>query len=312
MDNFDYKKYIKEGKLLNEFEDMRPKDIEFEKAKEEERLANHPEEETIRKIQAMFADEKSLEEDEEGKDLNKKELKDLLNKAEDMFYNTNWKRVELAKLFSNLNKQDREKLAIDSQVPILKDILRNESVEKPLEEDDNKIKDLESQLDFHTQMDNMGRASIIKDKIEKLRKLSNSGEIDGDEFLDKFNPLSKELKSLDESKISSYEKQLKIAYDALEKAEKDGDIRGGELALAAIDSINGEIDSYFRSKLSEQLETNVVNTAKLALKSMPMSDVYIKSLESDVEKNGEGGYVDFRKDDWVEDYSEFIVDKLDS
>ena len=48
MDNFDYKKYIKEGKLLNEFEDMRPKDIEFEKAKEEERLANHPEEEKLK------------------------------------------------------------------------------------------------------------------------------------------------------------------------------------------------------------------------------------------------------------------------
>ena len=240
MDNFDYKKYIKEGKLLNEFEDMRPKDIEFEKAKEEERLANHPEEETIRKIQAMFAKEKSLK------------------------------------------------------------------------EDDDKIKDLESQLDFHTQMDNMGRASIIKDKIEKLRKLSNSGEIDGDEFLDKFNPLSKELKSLDESKISSYEKQLKIAYDALEKAEKDGDVRKGELALAAIDLINDEIDSYFGSKLQEQSETSVVDSAKSALKTMPMSDVYIKSLESDVEKNGEGGYVDFRKDDWVEDYSEFIVDKLDS
>ena len=240
MDNFDYKKYIKEGKLLNELEDMRPKDIEFEKAKEEERLANHPEEETIRKIQAMFDDEKSLK------------------------------------------------------------------------EDDNKIKDLESQLDFHTQMDNKGRASIIKAKIEKLRKLSNSGKIDGDEFLDKFNPLSKELKSLDEGKLSSYEKQLKIAYDALEKANLDGDIRKGELALAAIDLINDEIDSHFKAKLQEQPETSVVNSAKLALKAMPMSDVYIKSLESDVEKNGDSGYVDFRKDDWVEDYSEFIVDKLDS
>ena len=183
---------------------------------------------------------------------------------------------------------------------------------RPLEEDNNKIKDLEQQLDFHTQMDNKGRASIIKDKIEKLRKLSNSGKIDGDEFLDKFNPLSKELKSLDEGKLSSYEKQLKIAYDALEKANLDGDIRKEELALAAIDLINDEIDFHFKAKLQEQPETSVVNSAKLTLKAMPMSDVYIKSLESDVEKNGDSGYVDFRKDDWVEDYSEFIVDKLDS
>ena len=183
---------------------------------------------------------------------------------------------------------------------------------RPLEEDNDKIKDLESQLDFHTQMDNKGRASIIKDKIEKLRKLSNSGDIDGDEFLDKFNPLSKELKSLDEGKLSSYEKQLEIAFDALDKAEMTGDIRKGELALAAIDLINDEIDSHFKSKLQEQPETGVISSAKSALKAMPMSDVYIKSLESDVEKNGDSGYVDFRKDDWVEDYSEFIVDKLDS
>ncbi len=177
---------------------------------------------------------------------------------------------------------------------------------RPLEEDNDKIKDLESQLDFHTQMDNKGRASIIKDKIEKLRKLSNSGDIDGDEFLDKFNPLSKELKSLDEGKLS-HEEQLKIAFDALDNAEMTGDIRTAELALAFIDMLNdGE------EKLQERLETGVIGSAKSALKAMPMSDVYIKSLESDVEKNGDSGYVDFRKDDWVEDYSEFIVDKLDS
>ncbi|MBC8396454.1 MAG: hypothetical protein H8E16_05085, partial [Flavobacteriales bacterium] len=56
----------------------------------------------------------------------------------------------------------------------------------------------EAKSETSIDMDNKGRASVIKDKIEKLRKLSNSGEIDGDEFLDKFNPLSKELKSLDE------------------------------------------------------------------------------------------------------------------
>merc|ERR1711966_614302 len=70
---------------------------------------------------------------------------------------------------------------------------------KAIAENDDKIKDLLQQLDFHTQMDNKGRASIIKDKIEKLRKLSNSGEIDGDEFLDKFKPLQKQLKAIDEN-----------------------------------------------------------------------------------------------------------------
>ncbi len=297
MKNFDYKKYLAEGKLLKEhtvtfskeematlhndgklikkdeegkdhtyvysegevkleeFEDMRPKDIEFEKAKEEERLANHPEEETIRKIQAMFADEKSLEESKEYLEPN--ELKELgyshggkyLNDIEDSLFNQPYFDYYLSGFIKGL--QDNAEASQDYA-----DSIKINDEDPYLEEGDSKMKDLESQLDFHTQMDNMGRASIIKDKIEKLRKLSNSGEIDGDEFLDKFNPLSKELKSLDEG--------------------------------------------------------NVVDSAKSALKAMPMLDVYIQSLESDIEKNGEDGYVDFGVEDFIEDYSEFIVDKLDS
>ena len=43
------------------------------------------------------------------------------------------------------------------------------------------------------------------------------------------------------SEISSKSDQLKTAYDAFEKAEMSGDIRGQELALAVIDLINGDI-----------------------------------------------------------------------
>ena len=39
------------------------------------------------------------------------------------------------------------------------------------------INDLEQLFYFHTQMDNKGRASVIKDKIEKLRKLLTEEEI---------------------------------------------------------------------------------------------------------------------------------------
>ncbi|MDB9992648.1 hypothetical protein OAD97_00600 [bacterium] len=92
---------------------------------------------------------------------------------------------------SELNKLEDRLYKVQKQ---LRDYDMNESID----EGNDKIKDLEQLFDFHTQMDNKGQASIIKDKIEKLRKLSNSGEIDGDEFLDKFNPLQKQLKSIDE------------------------------------------------------------------------------------------------------------------
>ena len=50
------------------------------------------------------------------------------------------------------------------------------------------------------------------------------------------------------AEISSKEEQLKIAYTAFEKAEMSGDIRGQELALAAIDLINGDIAENLPSK----------------------------------------------------------------
>jgi len=99
---------------------------------------------------------------------------------------------EIANRYGNaLNKLEDRLSKVQKQ---LRDYDMNESID----EGNDKIKDLEQLFDFHTQMDNKGQASIIKDKIEKLRKLSNSGEIDGDEFLDKFNPLQKQLKSIDE------------------------------------------------------------------------------------------------------------------
>ena len=114
-----------------------------------------------------------------------------------------------------------------------------------LDEGNDKIKDLEQQFDFHTQMGNKGRASIIKDKIEKLRKLSNSGEIDGDEFLDKFNPLQKQLKSIDEASrarvsMPSYVKDKKFPNFLYVNIEYDLGPGGSSIALGK-ETMTGQI-----------------------------------------------------------------------
>ena len=281
MKNFDYKKYLSEGKLLKEAIYTDPNtgksyDLQFVSTKNRWELdvmkkgasiyssaittiKRETVEEIIDWLEGYNIDsswvKKSLEESKEYLEPN--ELKELgyshggkyLNDIEDSLFNQPYFDYYLSGFIKGL--QDNAEASQDYA-----DSIKINDEDPYLEEGDSKMKDLESQLDFHTQMGNKGRASIIKDKIEKLRKLSNSGEIDGDEFLDEFNPLSKELKSLDEG--------------------------------------------------------NVVGSAKSALKAMPMLDVYIQSLENDIEKNGEDGYVDFGVEDFIEDYSEFIVDKLDS
>ena len=118
-------------------------------------------------------------------------------------------------------------------------------LKESLDEGNDKIKDLEQLFDFHTQMDNKGRASIIKDKIEKLRKLSNSGEIDGDEFLDKFNPLQKQLKSIDEASrarvsMPSYVKDKKFPNFLYVNIEYDLGPGGSSIALGK-ETMTGQI-----------------------------------------------------------------------
>ena len=61
MSEFNYKDFLKKGTLIED--KMRPKDLEFEKAKEAERLENHPEKDKIKDIQAMMDRERSLKED---------------------------------------------------------------------------------------------------------------------------------------------------------------------------------------------------------------------------------------------------------
>ena len=69
----------------------------------------------------------------------------------------------------------------------------------------NKLEDrlskVQKQLRDYDMNENFTKAdtvSRIKAEIEKLRKSSNSGEISGDEFLDRFTPLQNQLKSIDE------------------------------------------------------------------------------------------------------------------
>jgi len=64
--------------------------------------------------------------------------------------------------------------------------------------------------------------------------------------------------------------------------------------------------------VNERLGMEIIDIAKLALKSVPQLDIYIKSLENDINLNGTSGYEDFEMEDWGEDYSEFISDKMGS
>ena len=100
-------------------------------------------------------------------------------------------------------------------------------------------------------------------RSEFRRMFSNFGKEAEAEFKkvvkDKFSRLQEEIQE-----GASKEDQLKIANAALEKAEMSGDIRGAELALAAIDLINGNIseseDMGLIDTLKDKMYVDVGNT----------------------------------------------------
>ncbi len=69
-----------------------------------------------------------------------------------------------------------------------------------------------------------------------------------------------EIDNMPKLNEASKEEQLKIAFDALDKAEMSGDIRGVELALAAIDSIRGAyiIEAKATNKISDDKLTRLI------------------------------------------------------
>jgi hypothetical protein len=58
-------------------------------------------------------------------------------------------------------------------------------------------------------------------------------------------------------------------------------------------------------------EEDTISKAKKALKGKMNLDVYIKSLENDIRLNGEESYEDYSLEDFVEDYDNYIQDKVE-
>ena len=128
-------------------------------------------------------------------------------------------------------------------------------------------------------------------RSEFRRMFSNFGKEAEAEFKkvvkDKFSRLQEEIQ-----KGASKEDQLKTSYDAYTKAEKDGDIRGQELALAAIDLIKG--DTSFNSPSKELKSYDMSrHTHSKSLQSLPQKP---KTIDLDKYINEEMGIIDTLKD----------------
>lgn len=86
---------------------------------------------------------------------------------------------------------------------------------------------------------------------------------------------------------------------------------GGDLADE--DSIrNMEENDYLNEWKSFLTEGNKeMANAKTVLKGKPHLDIYLSSLENDIRLNGPEDYQGYTSDDWEEDYTNYMADKMD-
>ena len=87
--------------------------------------------------------------------------------------------------------------------------------------------------------------------------------------------------------------------------------------MADYDSIDSMEESYvdrWKSFINENTVEQVMSQAMFKLQDEPkeMVDAYKKSLANDIRLNGQESYADFSVEDFIEDYKEYVSDKMDS
>jgi len=160
-------------------------------------------------------------------------------------------------------------------------------------------------IDYDEALTLRGMQADLKDQIAQLfRDMEQEAEPEGGPIADRYGnelnkledrleKINKQLRDYDMNESvnegASKEDQLKVAQAAFDKAEQDGDIRGQELALAAIDLIIG--DTSFNSPSKELKSYDMSrHTHSKSLQSLPPKPKTI-DLDKYINEAMDGGQV---------------------
>ena len=128
------------------------------------------------------------------------------------------------------------------------------------------------------------------------------------QFLDKFSEIYEDMVEagdlFDASDVIDYLCTEMQAYAVDTKMDVGGMMEEGAMQSGEADLEAGEKGTH----LAED-DKNIISVAKSALEGEPHLDMYIKSLKNDIRLNGEGDYDDYSKEDFVEDYNNYVADK---
>ena len=141
---------------------------------------------------------------------------------------------------------------------------------------------------------------------------------------DSYEDAMREVYSL----ADSYGADYIYLYDFDDMEWLNSKMQGSELVIKSFENtgIENQFEGYLGGDLADEdsirnMEENiknkvvgdtssVVRDAEKALKGKANLDVYIDSLTNDIRLNGDDAYADYGDEDWEEDFSEYMADKM--
>lgn len=247
---------------------------EYENAEEENRLEKHPERDTIKKIQALMAKEKSLEEDAVDLAVEASQAKAGIKEDEDEDrkndedYEEGW-----------ADDPRIDEVRIDRDVAERIEGLTNRELKRKfLFAFEDLYSDLIEEDPFHAE-------DVINHLNNEMHKHLSSFQNTGDKFAG--------IEETDDF------------YDELE----EGAMQPGEADLES--GQTGNMDAYTEEikggKVS--MKDAVLAIIKDTSATNPEIQMYVDSLTNDIKLNGKEAYADYEVDDYIEDFKEFIGNK---
>ena len=247
---------------------------EYEDAEEANRLEKHPERDTIKKIQALMAKEKSLEEDAVDLAVEASQAKAGIKEDEDEDrkndedYEEGW-----------ADDPRIDEVRIDRDVAERIEGLTNRELKRKfLFAFEDLYSDLIEEDPFHAE-------DVINHLNNEMHKHLSSFQNTGDKFAG--------IEETDDF------------YDELE----EGAMQPGEADLES--GQTGNMDAYTEEikggKVS--MKDAVLAIIKDTSATNPEIQMYVDSLTNDIKLNGKEAYDDYEIDDYIEDFKEFIGNK---
>ena len=318
--------------LIDIFEGM--SDDERSKAQEADRLKDHPERDTIKKIQALMAKEKSLDEDkyddivDADSDIpaDKKKAAALAYRKVDKgdSYEKATSHIKEVRVDRDVAERIEGLLSIPLKAKFL-DVFEDLWLDL-IEEDPFYAEDVVAHLsnEMHKQISNRqaqgDRLAGMEESFDSLaKKLDKQKGIDKDEAAKIAGSIAaKKAAGAGKGPTAKQKKRMKEASDTFnidKVASPDAKAHDYGAEIKGISDEDDTEEKYAHQTVLplEEGEASMKDVVLAIIKDTnatnPEVQMYIDSLTNDIKLNGKEQYAEFSTDDFIEDFKEYISDK---